>query len=90
MWAEIDELEKRERELIEELTAVRAKMKELIAKHLIEAAKLTPAEQEVMPLLQQRFMNINIAARLGMKERTVKYHVSNILRKTGVPNRHCF
>jgi DNA-binding NarL/FixJ family response regulator len=86
-WAEIDALETRERELIEELAKIRVRIKDIIAKQLILSAKLTRAEREILPLVQQHLNNVNIAARLGITQRTVQFHVSNILKKAGIPDR---
>lgn len=43
--------------------------------------KLTKREQQVLPLLADGLSNKQIARRLTITERTVKYHISNILRK---------
>ena len=43
--------------------------------------KLTKREQQVLPLLADGLSNKQIAARMTITERTVKYHISNILRK---------
>lgn len=48
---------------------------------------LTPREREVLQLLAQGRANKEIAATLGISERTVKYHVSAILGKLGAENR---
>jgi DNA-binding NarL/FixJ family response regulator len=42
---------------------------------------LTTREQEVLEVLVQGYKNKNIAITLNIKEKTVKTHVSNILRK---------
>ena len=52
-----------------------------------DAAALTPREREVLQLVAQGLANKQIAARLGITERTVKLHVSNILGKLGAANR---
>ncbi len=52
-----------------------------------DADPLTPREQEVLQLVAQGLANKQIAARLGITERTVKLHVSNILGKLGATNR---
>lgn len=44
-------------------------------------AKLTEREQQVLPLLAEGLSNKQIAQRMIITERTVKYHISNILRK---------
>jgi len=48
---------------------------------------LTAREIEVLRLLAQGLANKQIAARLGIRERTVKFHVSAIFRKLDVTNR---
>ena len=48
---------------------------------------LTPREQEVLGLLVRGKGNKEIAAALGVTERTVKFHVSAIFAKLGVANR---
>jgi DNA-binding NarL/FixJ family response regulator len=47
-------------------------------------SRLTPQEQEVYAMVMQQKGNKQIAAALHISERTVKYHVSSILRKA-----HC-
>lgn len=48
---------------------------------------LTPREQEVLQLLAQGMTNKEIASELVITERTVKFHVSSILRKMDRGNR---
>jgi len=48
---------------------------------------LTPREREVLALVLQGEQNKEIAARLGVAEQSAKDHVSELLRKFGVPNR---
>jgi len=48
---------------------------------------LTPREIEVLELLAQGLANKTIAARLGISDQTVKFHVGSICGKLGVPNR---
>ncbi len=48
---------------------------------------LTPRELEVLFLVSQGLQNKEIAAQLGIKIRTVEFHVSNILSKLGVTSR---
>lgn len=49
--------------------------------------RLTPRERDVLALLAQGEPNADIAARLGMRESTVKAHVSRILTALEVTNR---
>ncbi|HEX5075518.1 MAG TPA: response regulator transcription factor [Gemmatimonadaceae bacterium] len=48
---------------------------------------LTPRERAVLELVAQGLGNKQIAARLGISERTVKFHVSSVFAKLGVGNR---
>ena len=48
---------------------------------------LTPREWEVLELLRSGASNAQIAERLGVTERTAKFHVSEILSKLGVASR---
>jgi DNA-binding NarL/FixJ family response regulator len=52
-----------------------------------EMEALTPREREVLTLLAQGFPNKEIAARLVISQRTVKFHVSSIMGKLGATNR---
>jgi DNA-binding NarL/FixJ family response regulator len=49
--------------------------------------ELTPREREVLDLLATGTRNHEIARRLGMSEKTVRNHVSQILLKLHVPDR---
>jgi DNA-binding CsgD family transcriptional regulator len=48
---------------------------------------LTPREWEVLALVEEGASNDEIAQRLGITERTAKYHVSEIMSKLGVSSR---
>ncbi len=48
---------------------------------------LTPRELEVLALISEGLHNNEIAGRLFVTERTVKFHVSSILAKLGADNR---
>jgi DNA-binding NarL/FixJ family response regulator len=52
-----------------------------------EVAPLTPREREVLALLAEGLPNKLIADRLGVSERTAKYHVAQILAKLGAHSR---
>ena len=51
------------------------------------AAALTPRERLVLEHLARGLGNKQIAAALGISERTVKFHVSSVFTKLGVSNR---
>ena len=51
------------------------------------AVPLTDREQEVLGWLARGRVNKEIAASLGISERTVKFHVSSIFNKLGATNR---
>jgi DNA-binding NarL/FixJ family response regulator len=54
----------------------------------VEMAKeLSRREQEVLDALLENLANKEIASRLNISERTVKFHVSNLLSKFGVRRR---
>lgn len=63
--------------------------RELLTRTLgsIAAPQLTEREHEVLELLAGGLSNRSIAERLGISERTVKAHVSNLFDKHGVRNR---
>ena len=48
---------------------------------------LTPREWEVLELLRKDLTNSEIADRIGISERGVKYHVVEIIGKLGVSDR---
>jgi DNA-binding CsgD family transcriptional regulator len=49
---------------------------------------LTPREFEVLALVRERLTNEQIAGRLGLSADTAKFHVSEIITKLGVADRH--
>ena len=53
----------------------------------LPGSSLSPREREVVALILHLNTNKAIAAALGCSIKTVEYHVSNILRKTGVGSR---
>lgn len=75
--------------LIDRIDAALALQQETLAQAAIEAAdrarleRLTGREQEVLKLAIQGHPNKEIARRLGISHRTVEFHRSHILEKTG-------
>lgn len=49
---------------------------------------LTPRETQILGYIAQGYSNKEIAVKIVVTVRTVKFHVHNILRKLDVPNRH--
>jgi DNA-binding NarL/FixJ family response regulator len=50
-------------------------------------ARLSPAERDVLRKLLDGLRNQEIAAKLRLSDKTVKNHISHILRKTGTSSR---
>jgi len=61
--------------------------KALLERQLLPATHLTAREEQVLHLLMRRLSNREIANTLVISERTVKFHVSNILAKLDVSDR---
>jgi len=53
----------------------------------ISSANLSPREHEVLGSLLENLSNTKIGSKLNVTERTVKFHVSNLLNKFGVRRR---
>lgn len=58
-----------------------------IWRDIIEKYELTPREADVLKLIEKSLSNAEIAAELFISENTVKFHMKNILKKTGCSNR---
>ena len=54
---------------------------------LVDSVPLSEREREVLRLVASGARNRDIAAQLGISENTVKFHVSNLLRKAGARTR---
>ncbi|MGY4857272.1 helix-turn-helix transcriptional regulator [Cryobacterium sp. AP23] len=54
---------------------------------LIDTVPLSPREREVLRLVASGARNRDVARKLGISENTVKFHVSNLLRKAGARSR---
>jgi DNA-binding CsgD family transcriptional regulator len=59
----------------------------MAASQLMEPARLTTREREVLELVASGAANKRIAGALGMTEHTVKFHLGSVFRKLGVTNR---
>ena len=68
---------------------VASRLVDAISQHPGEAATdtLTAREREVLALIARGYANKRIAAALGISEKTVKNHVSQVLAKLGVADR---
>ncbi len=53
-----------------------------------ELATLTPREIEVLELIARGYLYKEVAQRLGVSSRTIETHVSSVLRKLNLANRH--
>jgi DNA-binding NarL/FixJ family response regulator len=69
-------------ELVKEFNRVTLHEKDAAAEN-----NLTPREQEVLGLIAEGMINKEIAHKLFISEKTVKNHVSNLLRKLDVSDR---
>ena len=59
----------------------------LRALHTPRRLRITPRESEVLSLLAEGLSNKAIAARLNVAERTVRFHVGEILERLGAESR---
>jgi DNA-binding NarL/FixJ family response regulator len=57
------------------------------ARDLVSDQRLTTREKQILDLLQSDLSNRTIAQKLAISERTIKFHVSNILHKLSLTNR---
>ena len=62
-------------------------MKTMLDRQLLPGQSLTAREGQVLQLLFRHFTNKEIAHQLNIRERTAKFHVSNVLRKLGIESR---
>lgn len=66
---------------------VASRLLQHVAGETVQAPELTRRETQVLKLLAQGRTNKEIAQQLVVSERTVKFHVSSLLRKLGAGNR---
>ncbi len=71
----------------EVLLAFVKQAKALLDAQLLHGHFLTAREAEILQLLMRRLTNKEISGALGISERTVKFHVSNILGKLQLEDR---
>jgi len=69
------------------MATVRRLAVQLALEGVSELDTLTPREREVLDLVRQGMTNRGIANSLYLGERTIRFHVSNILSKTGFKTR---
>lgn len=61
-----------------------------LAERRMEALGLTPKERETARFILEGLAYAEIAERMGTKERTVKFHATNVFKKASVANRNEF
>jgi DNA-binding CsgD family transcriptional regulator len=61
---------------------VRIRLEQIVAQYA-----LSPREREVFEMLLYGFTADEIAAKLGVSTRTVKFHQTNVLQKLGADSR---
>jgi DNA-binding NarL/FixJ family response regulator len=71
----------------EVMVAFVQRSKWLLDAQLLPGHSLTAREAQALQLLMRRLSNKEISSALGISERTVKYHVSNILSKLQLEDR---
>jgi DNA-binding NarL/FixJ family response regulator len=69
------------------LVAFVKQAKMLLEAQLLPGHSLTAREGQVLQLLMRRLTNKEVSSTLGISERTVKFHVSNILSKLQLEDR---
>lgn len=71
------------------LKSIRERVQHLLiaGRAIGRSTKISPREHEVLTGVVQNLANKEIAAKLNVSERTVKFHVSSLLIKFGVANR---
>lgn len=69
------------------MAAYLSHMRSLLDAQLLPGHSLTAREGQVLLLLMRRLANKEISGALGISERTVKFHVSNILSKLQLQDR---
>jgi DNA-binding CsgD family transcriptional regulator len=60
---------------------------DIVKAHSFGSVRLSNREREVLNFVCLRLCNKDIASRMNVSERTVKFHVTSLLRKYGVDNR---
>ncbi len=54
--------------------------------HVTPGSELTPREEDVLDMVRQALTNREIAGRLGLSEKTVKGHMTAVMRSSGSTN----
>lgn len=72
---------------LELLRESRIKLRNAVRKEICMNSGISNREEAVLGFVRDGLMNKEIADILGVRERTIKFHVSSLLRKTGVSNR---
>jgi DNA-binding NarL/FixJ family response regulator len=88
---ELDNLRAKRTELYAALEAMQRRITQVrdeLVSELRDAHQQHGREQQVVALVRTNKSNKEIGAALNITERTVKFHVSRLLRKYGVESRH--
>jgi DNA-binding NarL/FixJ family response regulator len=70
------------------LSAYAKRAKALLDAQLLPGHSLTAREGQILQMLLRHLRNKEISSALAISERTVKFHVSNVLTKLNVKDRH--
>lgn len=86
----LEELSQQAASLEYQLRVVREQLHDEMRKALAPSARERPSgrEEDVLHLIQKRLSNKEIADRLNISVRTVKFHVASLFRKFAVRSRH--
>jgi DNA-binding CsgD family transcriptional regulator len=88
---ELDSLRGKRAELRTELDAIGHRITQLVAelvREIRDGQQASPREQQIVALVRSNKTDKEIAAVLNIATRTVKFHVSRLLKKYAAQSRH--